>query len=131
MTPERTFWELIKDHLPGDVSRIENGADEGTPDVSGAYGRDYWVELKVCFNKRDLAQVPSLLLASQVVWHLRRARHGSIIYVAVRYPNMKRIIFYEYRKGDGIYYPIINLISKGGFNWHDFEHKFKTILREA
>ena len=77
MTPERTFWELIKDHLPGDVSRIENGADEGTPDVSGAYGRDYWVELKVCFNKRDLAQVPSLLLASQVVWHLRRARHGS------------------------------------------------------
>lgn len=132
MTPEQNFWKLIKDHLPGDVSRIENTADDGTPDVTGAwYGQDYWIELKVCNNKRDLVDVLNLLRVSQRAWHLRRGRHGSIVYVAVRYPNMKRIIIYEMKNISLVYKPVIDIKSKQGFNWGDFEHRFKILLRET
>lgn len=45
--PEQKAWDLLKPRLPGDISRVENTADAGTPDATGAYiGIDYWVELK-------------------------------------------------------------------------------------
>lgn len=86
--PEQQFWVLLKSHLPGDVSRIENTADVGTPDVTGAYnGKDYWVELKYCDNKNKIKDVDKLLRSEQYVWHKRRIKHGSLIFTITRYPN--------------------------------------------
>lgn len=91
--PERNFWKLVKDHLPGDVSRIENIADVGTPDITGAcYVGDYWVELKVCGNKEKARPVEKLLRPAQNVWHARRAKQGSIIFTLVKYE--KKILCY-------------------------------------
>lgn len=135
--PEQQLWKLIKPHLPGDVSRVENMADEGTPDVSGAWGIDYWIELKVCQNKKALADPATLLRDSQIVWHLRRARQGSIIFVAVRYPKQKKIIVYkpEYTSTcmahHVTYLPAIIFECKPRYNWDDFTKQFKILLQEA
>lgn len=108
---EKQFWKTIKKHLPGDLSRIENSADEGTPDVSGCDDLDYWVELKVCNNKILFKDVKKLLKPSQIVWHLRRGDKGSIIFVAVYYPNMKKlVVLYQYNsftKEYDRFYPIV------------------------
>ncbi|MCK5609902.1 hypothetical protein KAR91_48970 [Candidatus Pacearchaeota archaeon] len=131
MTPEQNFWKLIKLHLPGDVSRIENVADVGTPDVSGAYqGKDYWIELKVCKNKIKITEVTSILRIQQISWHMRRSEHGSLIFVAIYYPNIHRIIFYQKNHEHKMYIPVINMFRKKGFNWGDFEHQFKILIRE-
>ena len=120
---EKQFWKTIKKHLPGDISRIENIADVGTPDMSGAFDNsDYWVELKVCDNKNIIKGVKNLLKPSQNVWHLRRGNQGSIIFVAVYYPNMKKIFLYKLNRISG-YYTILITISKK-FNWGDFEAMF-------
>ena len=88
--PEQNFWKLIKTHLPGDVSRVENIADSGTPDVSGAYrSNDYWVELKVCQNNKKERVIIDLLRPAQSVWHSRRGKHGSKIFVLVQYPQFE------------------------------------------
>lgn len=86
--PEKDFYNRIKKLLPGDVSRVENIADDGTPDVTAAYGGvDYWVETKVCDNIRDVRPVNKLLRKSQIVWHMRRVLQGSHIYTLVEYPK--------------------------------------------
>lgn len=96
--PEKAFYKRIKDLLPGDVSRVENIVDDGTPDVTCAYGGvDYWVETKVCDNIRDIRSVGKLLRKSQIVWHMRRALHGSIVYTMVEYP--KFMLIYRAFKG--------------------------------
>ena len=135
---EKRFWNLIKSHLPGDVSRIENIVDEGTPDVSGAWSnRDYWVELKICHNKKKLADPTSLCRGSQLIWHLRRARHGSIIFLAVYYDVMGKIILYKYKLGDftkgeyGLYIPVSVITKKKGFNWEIFEYDIQLKIIEG
>lgn len=107
MKPEQKFWELIKDHLPGDVSRVENNADDGTPDVTGAaLGVDYWVELKVCDNLEKIVDPEKLLRPSQNVWNYRRVKNGSKIFIAVRYPNLGTIELYLTEKNTGTFYPV-------------------------
>lgn len=118
---EKQFWKTLKNHLPGDVSRIENVADKGTPDVSGAWGQDYWVELKVCENKTKLRPVHSLLENSQYVWHHRRGKQGSIIYVAVYYPFMKRKTFLYRYNGEHDKYIKIYPIDDDKHDWSIFE----------
>jgi hypothetical protein len=90
--PEQKFWDLLKNNnvLPGDVSRIENIVDTGTPDISGVYFKDYWIELKAVedmYNKISSHSVLKYLEPSQVIWHARRVKHGSIIFVMVKYIN--------------------------------------------
>lgn len=100
MTKEQNFWKLIKKYLPGDVSRVENVADEGTPDVTGAfYNHDYWVELKVCKNEKKFRCPASLCGDSQLIWHLKREEQGSNIFLLVYYIRMKKIILYKYKNG--------------------------------
>ena len=84
---ESAFSRALKPHLPGDVSRIESGSTEcGIPDINGSSeGVDYWVENKVCDNKRDIRMVTSLLRPEQKVWHLARAKQGARIFVCVKY----------------------------------------------
>lgn len=97
-SPEKDFYNRIKKFLPGDVSRIENIADEGTPDITCAYdGVDYWVETKVCDNIRDVRSVNKLLRKSQIVWHMRRCLQGSHVYTMVEYP--KFMVVYKAFKG--------------------------------
>lgn len=87
-SPEKDFYNRIKHLLPGDISRVENIADDGTPDITAAYcDIDYWVETKVCDNIRDVRPVNKLLRKSQIVWHMRRVLHGSRIYTLVEYPK--------------------------------------------
>lgn len=85
---ESAFSRALKPHLPGDVTRIESGSTEcGIPDINGSSdGVDYWVENKVCDNKRDIRMVTSLLRSEQKVWHLARVKQGARIFVCVKYP---------------------------------------------
>jgi len=86
---EKKLYTLIKPHLPGVVSRVENYAEAGTPDVSGCYENDYWIELKICRTKN--IDIVKLIEPSQLSWHFSRARIGSIIFVIVRHFKAIRI----------------------------------------
>ena len=105
---EVKFWKYIKDHLPGDVIRVENAADPGTPDVNGCIeGREYWIELKVCTNKIKVVKPESTLKDSQIVWHLNRGLQKGSIFLLIRYPMQKMILLYDYvihnKKGSAIW----------------------------
>ena len=94
---EVKFWKYIKDHLPGDVIRVENAADPGTPDVNGCFkGHEYWIELKVCTNKIKIVDPKSTLKDSQIVWHLNRGLQKGSIFLMIRYPMQKMILVYDY-----------------------------------
>jgi len=131
---ETQFWNLLKEHLPGDVSRVENSADSGTPDVTGAYCNqlkkkaiDYWIELKVCNNKRKIKSPVDLCRDTQLIWHFRRGKLGSLIYVMVRYPNF--IMVYIWNSGYSMYRPIYKIEMHGsGLDWPMFESWFKQNL---
>lgn len=86
--PEQKLWQMVKKQLPGEVSRVENIADSGDPDVSGACDGDYWVELKVSQNLYKFTPVEKLLRPSQFAWHARRVKHGTLIFVLTHYPKM-------------------------------------------
>ena len=124
MTPEQNFWNLIKKHLPGKISRIENTVDVGTPDVSGSYvNKDYWVELKVCQNKNKEIEPIKLLRSTQIIWHLQR--RDSLIFVLVRYP--KKILAYELV--GNAYLKLFTLTKvKNKFNWELFTEVFKIAI---
>jgi hypothetical protein len=86
--PEQKFWDLLKRNnvLPGDISRVENTVDTGTPDISGAYYKDYWVELKAVEKEYSQGlKIETLLEPSQIVWHSRRVMFGSIIFIMTKY----------------------------------------------
>jgi len=86
--PEQQFWKLLKDHLPGDFSRIENYAESGMPDVNGGWiGNPYWIELKVSKNIGKFAHPKTLCEAFQLAWHARRCKHDNNIFVMTQYHN--------------------------------------------
>lgn len=124
--PEQQFWTLIKDHLPGDVSRVENTADSGTPDVTAAYnGHDYWVELKVSSNKHKVAEPEYLLRPAQYVWHMRRSRHGTQIFVITKYPN--KIVVHTVSGKTYNLYSITEKV-KNKWQWMVFDTDIKTLI---
>ncbi len=141
---EVKFWTMLKDHMPGDVSRVENMVDVGTPDVSGAFHGDYWVELKVSSNKEKEQDVLKLLEPSQKVWHYKRGKCGSLIFVFVQYRGWFLIYEYWYIKGAthgrknmpdneiGLYI-IKGKYSKvkGKWEWGRFETEFEQFVREG
>jgi hypothetical protein len=86
MKPEQKLWHDIRKFMPGCCERIENLVNDGTPDVSGSWsGVDYWIELKVCSNKKKLRDPAELCRPSQKVWHYRRIKEGARIFVIVKY----------------------------------------------
>ena len=117
--PEQQFWNLLKKHLPGEVSRVENICESGMPDVNGTWrGLDYWIELKVCDNKNKLRPVKSLLRTEQSVWITRRMRHGCRVYVFVRYPD--KIAMYH---AIGSTFDMMGVYAKerNSFDWGSIE----------
>lgn len=128
-TPEKQFYLKIKSHLPGDVSRIENYADRGTPDVTGGYyGHDYWVELKISKNKLKQADLRTLLEPSQVVWHQRRGPHGTIIMVIVGHPTF--IVIYQWIHGEYVVMEVIER-KKNKWDWISFETTVSQIVTHS
>jgi hypothetical protein len=127
-TPEANFWQLIKKHLPGDVSRVENTADTGTPDVTGAWeGLDYWIELKVSGLKKKVEDPANLCREAQLVWHLRRGRQGSLVFVLVRYPRAIRLYIFTERYAQYVCRNIF--LQTNGFDWPQFTLAIKSEIR--
>jgi|TARA_Y100000034_G_scaffold68872_1_gene83108 hypothetical protein len=79
---EKTFWRLLKSHLPKgcDHQRIETGSTgRGIPDVNLCKdGVEIWVELKVVIGRSiDLSP-------EQVAWHYRRNAAGGTTWIMAR-----------------------------------------------
>ena len=129
---EQKFWKLIKPHLPGDVSRVENTADNGMPDINGTCGIDYWVELKVCNNKEKERPIEKLLRPDQIVWYNRRAQQGACIFVLVRYLDKFAFIYVKKNQKDlRTRYWNLGLFEKKGnaFAWDEFTSGVKQTLK--
>lgn len=125
--PEVAFWQLLKEHIPGDKERIENLVSEGTPDVTAAFnGVDFWLELKVCHNTRKEVDPATLCRDSQLIWHTRRGRHGSLIFVAVRYRFA--VILYQWVKYAVYEKVVLAKYSGNGYCWGILETALKAIL---
>jgi hypothetical protein len=125
--PEQQFWILLKEHLPGDVSRVENTADSGTPDVTGAFlGNDYWIELKVSNNIYKVVSPEKLCRPAQIVWHARRGKHSSTILVLTRYP--KTIVMHRFANKE--YRMVREFVKyKNKWPWQEFEEYFKIEIQ--
>lgn len=92
MTPEQKFWQQVKEHLPGHVTRIENAAGNGMPDVNvGFNGRDYWIELKIA-KSRDTV----LIRKEQRVWMMYHLKFGCKVAVLAKH----REVYYVYDRPD-------------------------------
>jgi len=125
--PEQKFWNLIKDHLPGSLDRIENIVESGMPDVSACYkGNDYWVELKICQKK--LCDVKKLHEPSQLSWHTRRVNAGSLIFVIVKHKKEIKIYIVKFTKE--LEYELIYTDPryKNKYSWTDFTNVLITYL---
>ena len=78
--PESALWTLIRANLPGHVTRVENVAGIGTPDVNACYqGAETWLELKVAKGNYIY------LRASQVAFCVRRVAEKGRIFFVTRY----------------------------------------------
>lgn len=127
--PEQKAWDLLKEHFPGDISRVENTVDAGTPDITGAYaGIDYWVELKANDSNTVITDIIPTLRPAQVVWHRRRAKQGSLIYVILKQKNSIDV----YRCNNRGEYLVVFILEKikNKFNWAQFDFQFKESLME-
>lgn len=134
---EQKFWYLIKDHLPGDTSRVENSVDNGMPDINGSYIIDYWVELKVCNNKKAIRDITTLLRDTQIVWNITRGKQGALIFVMVRYET--EIIIYKWNperfnnRLENIpeaYIELGRIKKEKSFNWPLFKEIIKGQIQE-
>ena len=120
---EAELYTLIKSHLPGDFERVENFASVGTPDISGAWGRDYFVELKAQPLLAD-ADMEKLLEKSQRVWLARRCPQGTLTFIIVRFSN--RIIISKATADSMV--PLASIKKrKNKWDWPHFE---ATIQKE-
>lgn len=88
MARESALWKRLKDRIPDTqsdpksllhISRIENSAGVGQPDVEGChYGRHAWIELKsVLRPKRPETIIRPKLRDSQRDWHKFRTLAGG------------------------------------------------------
>lgn len=88
---EQKFWDSMRGNAPTWtwLQRVENGVNDGMPDVYGAanHGTDFWLELKAVTRP---ARASTRLLGdeglrqSQVNWHLKAARFGVNSWIAIR-----------------------------------------------
>lgn len=88
MGSERSLWLRFKKGMKGygDLVRIENPADPGTPDVNFCFsGIEGMLELKEHheYPKRDATRVfgPSGLRKDQIVWILNRCKSKGRVFI--------------------------------------------------
>jgi Holliday junction resolvase len=83
--PEQRFWDHLHNNklIHGDVHRIENKVELGTPDVVACYkGTQVWIELKV--GKPN--QLLTLIREEQFLWHIMHTFKGEgRVFVLLRY----------------------------------------------
>ena len=87
MRPEVKFWQQVRPYLSGHVTRIENAAGNGMPDVHVMdLGVEVWIELKIAKDNGTVT-----VRKEQRVWMMYHrmnkgrcyvlAKHGSTYYV--------------------------------------------------
>jgi hypothetical protein len=132
MSPERNFWRLIRDHLPGHKERVENAAVSGFPDVNGcSKGAEYWVELKApnvrTVTPDDVDRVEKLLEDTQYVWHNRRVRQGGRVFVAIKYATA--VALFRAVRASGVAHKYRHIVSLSSpYAWDVFESCFSKEL---
>lgn len=90
MRPETKLWQSISPIIPGYITRIENSAGNGMPDVHVTFnGKDFWIELKIA---RACGTV--LLRKEQRVWMFHRSRYGGKVWVLAKHGSY----FYVFEK---------------------------------
>lgn len=116
---------------------MENSVDDGMPDINASFLIDYWVELKVCDNETKIREVTKLLRDSQIVWNIRRGKHGALIFVVVRYRAFIVLYRWQPEKFNGKLIDIPNgytqisvLRKERGFDWESFRNVFIEQVRE-
>lgn len=87
MAKESQLWQRVREGgvdlrkcgYAVDLTRIENMAVSGHPDVDGCIdGQQIWIELKSCSRpKRATSKIQPKLRPSQDIWHTKRHRAGS------------------------------------------------------
>jgi hypothetical protein len=124
MTPEQSFWKLLKPHIPGHVCRIENSCGSGMPDVNFCYQcRDIWLEIKadklIPDNSRvgDSVVNPPCIRESQKIWHRARHLEGGDVIVVGRYKDT--IVGLCTTRDIGVYR--VELIASKPWNWENIE----------
>lgn len=79
---ESTLWTLIRDRLPGHLTRIENLAGIGQPDVNACYdGSEVWIELKMMKGNYLYFRT------SQISFFSRRCKERGRVFVLARKDN--------------------------------------------
>src|SRR3990172_8519706 len=95
MRKETEFWHKIRPHLLGHVTRIENWATCGIPDIHGCFsGLDYWIETKIGENGRIKIR------PNQVGWHMSYNQEGGRSWFLVYWPEKSCVELY--RGGDAM-----------------------------
>ena len=70
--------------------RIESYTEQGIPDVNACYnGKELWLELK-CNTAKNLG-----LSKYQIVWIMRRVKHGGSVWIVNRPPRQRATFFYS------------------------------------
>jgi len=104
MTPEKRFWVYLREHgFDGHVTRIENTAGIGTPDVNLVRkGCEMWLELKVAPPGKVLIR------KEQRVWGYHHAKNGGNVYVLSLWEKVINVYMYplETEKHDDKYQKI-------------------------
>lgn len=82
---------LVKACPAGDLTRIENAVQLGTPDVNGClWGTDFWCELKAADKWPKDPAKPLLLphyTRNQRLWIRKRGRAGGKVFLLLRVTN--------------------------------------------
>jgi len=129
--PEKKLWDKIKKYMPGDTERVENICSTGMPDISGAWKKDYWIELKYYSTLKNKS-VQDLLRPSQLGWHRLRAKYGSIIFVIVEKNFVGRCheyYLYEYDYSSDNYILILLTVDKfDQYTGNTFRHQIKGVI---
>lgn len=97
---ETSLWKWLKNakkHYTSDlaISRIENLAGSGTPDVEGhlsGFGQ-FWVELKVCDRpKRTTTALRPKIRPAQIAWITRRVKVGGNVWVLLQVEKTRYLV---------------------------------------
>lgn len=73
---EKQLYQLIRELLPGDFLRVENGVALGVPDINICHMEvEVWIEAKLTLNNGVL------LRKFQYAWGKRRIAHGGRVFL--------------------------------------------------
>jgi hypothetical protein len=98
-TREKTsMWKWLSEGKPqgAQLVRIENTAINGMPDVVGAFGDPFWVELKVGKLSVKTGKVTIKLTPEQAQWAINWTRSGMRSWIFVKVDGQGRFLVSGY-----------------------------------